>query len=223
VRSDQASPATNDEAFAYLRLGIIDPDPALVARFAAAIVELALVSIPGFTATAPPAKGTPAIQHWPALVANHHVQPRVVIGDKTIPIEPLAGAETPPRPATAATEPAGSAGPDGRVSLSFGRLFGTRSGDKGGNANLGIWARSEAAYTWLQAFLTTEQLKILLPDVAPCAIERYALPNLWALNFYIRGFLGEGVAASLKSDPQAKTLGEYLRVKTVDVPAGLVN
>jgi hypothetical protein len=222
VRSDQARPTTNDEAFAYLRLGVIDPDPAKVARFAAAIVELALVSIPGFTATAPPAKGTPAIQHWPALVANYHVRPRVVIGDRTIPIEPLAGADPHPRPPTDAAGPTdGGAGPDGRVALPFGRLFGTRSGDKGGNANLGIWARSEAAYTWLRAFLSTARLKILLPDTAPYAIERYALPNLWALNFYIRGFLGEGVAASLKSDPQAKTLGEYLRIKMIEVPTGL--
>ena len=62
---------------------------------------------------------------------------------------------------------------------------------------------------------------MLLPDTAPFAIERYVLSNLRALNFYIRGFLGEGVAASLKSDPQAKTLGEYLRVKSINVPAEL--
>lgn len=221
VRSDQATPAINDEAFAYLRFGVIDSDPAKVARFSAAIVEQALVSIPGFTATAPPAKGTPAIQHWPTLVANHHIRPKVVIGDETITIEPLSGAAmTPPRsvPATGDRHPVNDVD---MVALPFGRLFGTRSGDKGGNANLGVWARSAETFDYLQAFLSVERLKTLLPDVAPYAIERYELPNLRALNFYIHGLLGEGVAASLRSDPQAKTLGEYLRVKTIEIPAGM--
>jgi hypothetical protein len=107
------------------------------------------------------------------------------------------------------------------VPLPFGRLFGTRSGDKGGNANLGVWARSSEAYDYLREFLSVGQLTALLPDLAPFDIERYELPHLRALNFHIRGILGEGVAASLRSDPQAKTLGEYLRVKTIAVPIGL--
>ena len=222
VRSDQIDPAVNDESFAYLRLGVMDPDPAKVARFSSAIVELALVSIPGFTATAPPAKGTPAIQHWPTLVANQHVQPQVVIGGQTITIAPPTGVDSPPAQPTLT---AAKQIPIGRtfVSLPFGRLFGTRSGDKGGNANLGAWARSAAAYDFLREYLSSDQLKILLPDLASYAVERYELPNLRALNFYIRGILGEGVAASLKSDPQAKTLGEYLRVKTIDEPQELAN
>ena len=221
VRSDQADPATNEEAFAYLRFGVMDPDPAKVARFSAAIVELALASIPGFTATAPPAKGTPAIQHWPAVVANRHIRPEVAIGEDRVSVEPLAGGEVEP-PSPNATTAASPFTPTAEtVQMPFGRLFGTRSGDKGGNANLGVWARSDAAYGFLRGFLTTERLAALLPDVAPYAIERYALPNLRALNFYIKGFLGEGVAASLKSDPQAKTLGEYLRVKSIPVPAAL--
>ena len=105
--------------------------------------------------------------------------------------------------------------------IAFGRLFGTRSGDKGGNANLGVWARGPAAFGFLRRFLSVEQLQKLLPDLQPFAIERYELPNLRALNFYIRGILGEGVAASLRSDPQAKTLGEYLRARIIEVPAGL--
>ncbi len=221
VRADRPQPTINEEAFAYLRLGVIDPDPAKVARFSAAIVELALVNIPGFTATAPPAKGTPAIQHWPTLVANHHICPRVVVGDETIPIEPLAGAEIPTRPPAAPAEADTNDRDRDGTALPFGRLFGTRSGDKGGNANLGVWARSEAGFAFLRQFLTVARLKNLLPDLAPYDVERYELPNLGALNFYIRGILGEGVAASLKSDPQAKTLGEYLRVKIIQVPPAL--
>jgi hypothetical protein len=66
------------------------------------------------------------------------------------------------------------------------------------------------------------KLKDLLKDVRDYDIERYELPNLLAVNFYIKGFLGDGVAASLKSDPQAKTLGEYLRARIIDMPKALL-
>jgi hypothetical protein len=221
VRADQPDPASNDEAFAYLRFGVIDPDPKKVARFSSAIVELALASIPGFTATAPPSKGTPAIQHWPALVGNRHVRPQVVVDGDASVVEPLAGADLPPRSSLSASGTGSPSAPQDVVALPFGRLFGTRSGDKGGNANLGVWARDDRAFEFLRSYLTVDRLKALLPDVAPFAVERYELSNLRALNFYICGILGEGVAASLRSDPQAKTLGEYLRGKTIEVPTGL--
>jgi len=53
-------------------------------------------------------------------------------------------------------------------------------------------------------------------------VERYEFPNLNALNFYIRGILGDGVASSTRMDPQAKTLGEYLRAKVAEIPASIV-
>jgi hypothetical protein len=65
-------------------------------------------------------------------------------------------------------------------------------------------------------------LKELMPDCAPFDIDRHELPNLLALNFYIHGLLGEGVAASVRSDPQAKTLGEYLRAKVIQMPESIL-
>ena len=53
-------------------------------------------------------------------------------------------------------------------------------------------------------------------------VERYELPNLRALNFVLKGFLGEGVMSNTNMDPQAKSLGEYLRAKLVDVPEALL-
>ena len=104
----------------------------------------------------------------------------------------------------------------------LGRLFATRSGDKGGNANLGVWGKTEQEFAFLQQVLTIDKLKELLPDLDAFQIDRHELPNLFALNFYVHGVLGEGVAASLRSDPQAKTLGEYLRAKMIDVPSSLI-
>jgi hypothetical protein len=108
------------------------------------------------------------------------------------------------------------------VRLPLGRIVGARSGDKGGNANLGVWARTDEAYAWLAGFLTAERLRELLPETASLPVRRYELPNLRALNFVVTGLLGDGVAASARLDPQAKSLGEWLRARVVDIPEELV-
>lgn len=105
----------------------------------------------------------------------------------------------------------------------LGLVMGARSGDKGGNANIGVWARTADAYDWLQWYLTVERLRSLMPaETAGLEVERVPLPNLFALNFVIKGLLGRGVAASTRADPQAKGLGEYLRAKLVEVPITLL-
>jgi hypothetical protein len=222
VRSDKEDPAANEEAFAYLRFTVFDQNPKKVGRaFSSGIVEMALASIPGFTVTAPPGRETPTVVHWPALISKTCLAQQVHLGDAVTAIEevlptgdgaPLAVPVTP-----AATMPAGET-----VRAPLGRLFATRAGDKGGNANLGVWGKSDAAYAFLTDFLTVAKLKSLLPDVASCDIERYTLPNLKAVNFVIRGILGDGAAASVRMDPQAKTLGEYLRARVVEIPASLI-
>jgi hypothetical protein len=108
------------------------------------------------------------------------------------------------------------------VRVPLGRVFGARSGDKGGNANLGVWARTDPAYGWLEGFLSVDRLRELLPETAPLPVRRYELPHLRALNFVIVGLLGEGVAASTRQDGQAKSLGEWLRARIVDLPRELL-
>jgi hypothetical protein len=102
-------------------------------------------------------------------------------------------------------------------------LFGARSGDKGGIANLGVFAPSVAAYAWMAETLTVERLRILMPDIAGLEIDRFELPNVLSLNFLLHGFLGEGVNSSLRVDAQAKGLGEYLRACHVDIPEALLD
>ena len=70
------------------------------------------------------------------------------------------------------------------------------AGDKGGCANVGVWANSEEAATFLFQYLTVEQLKKLLPDTRPYKVERYQLGNLKALNFFIHDILGDGVSSN---------------------------
>jgi hypothetical protein len=111
-------------------------------------------------------------------------------------------------------------GPTVRVPL--GRVFGARSGDKGGNANVGVWARDEGGYRFLEGFLTVERFRELIPEAGELVVRRYELPNLLALNFVVVGLLGEGVSSSTRIDPQAKGLGEWLRARVVELPAGLL-
>ena len=113
--------------------------------------------------------------------------------------------------------------PSGTARVPLGRVFGARSGDKGGNANVGVWARDERAYRFLDGFLTLQRFRELIPEARELRVDRYALPNLLALNFVVVGLLGEGVSSTTRVDPQAKGLGEWLRARVVDLPVELLD
>ncbi|MGH3464033.1 MAG: AtuA-related protein, partial [Kribbellaceae bacterium] len=103
-----------------------------------------------------------------------------------------------------------------------GLVAGARSGDKGGNANIGVWVRSDQAWRWLAHALTVDELRRLLPEATGLTVRRYVLPNLRALNFVVEDLLGEGVASQARFDPQAKAVGEWLRSRYLDVPEVLL-
>ena len=102
--------------------------------------------------------------------------------------------------------------------MPLGLIAGARSGDKGGNANVGVWVRTDDQWRWLAHALTVERLRELLPETADLVVTRHLLPNLRAVNFVIEGILGKGVAHQARFDPQAKGLGEWLRSRHVDIP-----
>jgi hypothetical protein len=60
-----------------------------------------------------------------------------------------------------------------------------------------------------------------MPDIREFEIERYELPNILSLNFYIHDILEDGVSSNARKDGQAKSLGEYLRAKYADIPKSL--
>ena len=102
-------------------------------------------------------------------------------------------------------------------------LVGARSGDKGGDANVGVWADEDVVAAWLAEQFTVDAFRALLPEVEPFAVSRHELANLRAVNFVVHGILGWGVASNLRLDTQAKGLGELLRSRLIDVPAALVS
>ena len=223
LRTDQENPVSNEAAFAHLKVTVMDPDRLKVGRqFSNAAVGLALANYPGFTMTAPPGRESPNVVYWPALVA----QPPsfVTVDGETVEVPPTVArhSETVVSPERVPGIAASATVDDDVVMAPIGRVVGARSGDKGGDANLGVWARSDAAYAWLDAFLTTDRLQELLPETVDLTVERYRLPNLRAINFVLVGFLGEGVASSSKLDPQAKSLAEYFRAKLAPIPESLL-
>jgi hypothetical protein len=222
ARTDHPDAADTETASALLHVHLRDGDKARAGRaFSAAAVELALASYPGCTLTTLPGDATPyGVFTADAVPQDAVTHVAVLPGGERVPIAPpvhtASAAEPEPEPEAPAATPAG---PTRRGAL--GELVGARSGDKGGDANLGVWARTDAGYGWLRTWLTVERLAELLPETAPLRVERYELPNLRAVNFVIRGLLGQGVAASTRFDPQAKALGELLRARIVDLPAEL--
>jgi hypothetical protein len=223
-RSNRPDPSSNEEAFAFLTVSVKDPDGPKVGRaFSNKVVEMALASYPGFTMTNPPSGEQAFGVYWPALVAASQVEHRVVLeSGESILVEPTRAPVDFVKPAAPAPPAASAVGAATQV-RPLGSLCGARSGDKGGNANLGVWVKSADAYAWLESFLSVEKLKELLVETRELEVERHALPNLLALNFVIHGILGDGVAASLRSDPQAKSLGEYLRAKLASIPDSLLD
>ena len=210
---------------AYLRLAVRGDDEQAVGRaFSGAVVETSLSSYPGTFFTSAPSGAQGVARYWPTTVGAAAVTPRIQCDGRAV-------AATPPhpfdhRPTDDVAEPGppdpppAPAGDTAVVPLWV--LVGARSGDKGGDANIGVWADDDAVAAWLQRELSTARLKELLPEVEPYPVSRYPLPNLRAVNFVVHGILGWGVASNLRLDTQAKGLGELLRSRPVEVPAALV-
>src|SRR5574341_926372 len=233
TRTDKPDPPTNEEAAAILRITVKAKDPSRVGRpFTAKMVEMALANYPGFHTASGLSDESAYGVYWPALVPVDAIEEVVVADDGsriTVPpaASPVGEGPSPPAQAPAAASPVeegpsppNPGGPTRRLPL--GRAFGARSGDKGGNANVGIWARSDAGYVWLAGYLTVVRFKELVSEARDLEVLRFELPHLRALNFVVLGLLGEGVSSSTRPDPQAKSLGEYVRAKLVDLPDSLL-
>jgi hypothetical protein len=187
-----------------------------VRAFSGSAIELALSSYPGFHVTAPPGEASPYGVFSAAYIDAAQVPHIAVLPDGTRLDVPIAGHTQPLADVAEPALPVAPTGPTARVPL--GTVVGTRSGDKGGDANLGVWAGTDAGWAWLANFLTVERLRDLLPETRTLPVTRHLLPNLRALNFVVTGLLGAGVASNARHDPQAKALGEWLGSRVVDIP-----
>jgi hypothetical protein len=217
ARTDHEDATTEEAASALLTVHIQDADAKRAGRaFSAAAVELALASYPGCTLTTAPGDASPYGVFGTVLIGQSEVEHIAVLPDGTrVRVDPPSVTADPP---TTEQPQRGHFYHGLPIHAPIGRFFGARSGDKGGDANLGVWARTDDGWQWLRDYLVVEQLKKLLPECESLDVVRYELPNLRAVNFVLPGLLGQGVAASTRFDPQAKALGEWLRSRWVNFP-----
>ena len=222
-RTDKENPNSNEEAMASLLVSVKSKDQNLVGRlFSAKIIELALANIPGFFAQGGVKSSGPVIIYWPALVDSKHIKEKVHIDGKEIEVIPTSQLELEDIYYQKEPIKIKKIKKEDEKEIYFGEIYGTRSGDKGGCANLGVWAKNANSFAFLYDFLTVKKLKELLPDLNQYKIERFELANINSLNFYIHDILQDGVSSNDKKDGQAKSLGEYLRAKKVKVPQSII-
>ena len=223
IRGDRPDPASMNEAVALLTVAVIDPDRKKVGSLPRFAVETGLSSYPGLYFTAPPASGSEVVIFWPTLMRAEIFPQHVHMNGKTVTVAPA------PRTAPIATElfdvaVSADAVPvdEPTQRLALGTLVGGRSGDKAGNATLGLWGRSDEAYRWMRSWWSEESVRELIPEAADCRVRIWHLPNLRACGVTIVGLLGPGVAGNLDLDSQGKGLAEYVRAKHMDIPSQLL-
>ena len=224
---------TEEGASVLMRCIGKDPEAGPLGKaFTGPAVELALASYPGFTMTPPPQKPSPFGIYRPEYVDRsvvehtvvHHDGTREVIADPTEfagaeELDPELGSRPSPYPAPADTM---------TRRMPLGSFVHARSGDKGGNANLGLWVRNDgspkydARVQWLAKMIKARKVRELVPEAKDLDVDVYVLPNLGAVNVVIHGLLGDGVAASTRFDPQAKGLGEWVRSRIVHIQEDLL-
>lgn len=223
IGGDKDDPHTLDEATGLLRIAVADQDKALVSRFSRVVVELILGGYPGMALTSPPARPRQRQLFWPTLIPAEWVRERVTIDDRTwhVPrVQPEAARDIvmnlPP------TSPTPTDSVD-HVRVPLGRIAGSRSGDKGGNATLGVWARTDAAHEFLCEWWTPEHVGELLGAGRDVTLRLWHLPNLRAVGATLVGWLGQGTATNILLDTQAKGLGEYVRARQIEIPRVLLD
>lgn len=222
LRADRPDPATMNEAVALLTIAVTDPSREKTAAFPRAAIETGLASYPGLYFTSPPSPGSEISVFWPTLMPANSFPQRVTLDGTSVSVPPAPQAAAAPaiaEPTPPAPEPA--EGPTVRQPL--GTVFGTRSGDKAGNATLGVWARTDAEHRWLRSWWTEDGVRALIPEATHCPLRMWELPHLRACGVTIVGLLGRGVAANLDLDSQGKGLGEYVRAKHLDIPTTLLH
>lgn len=237
-RTDTFDPPTQAQATSVLHCHVRSSRPEPVGRaFSDAAVQVALASYPGFYLMAPPSKGAPFGEYRAAYVPQETVPHVVVLADgsrldiaspaETAPFPP-ASPDVPGNPPNGGAEKVGNPAHLGQTrAVPLGELAFARSGDKGGNANIGVWIPAghpdrAAAYAWLAAELTPDRVRELLPEAAELEVEVHPLPRIAAVNVIVHGLLGEGVASSTRLDPQAKAVGEWLRARVLTAPTTLI-
>jgi hypothetical protein len=207
-----------------LRLSVRDADRQKIEQFSKMVPAVILSGPPGVAVTGGRPQAQEVVAYWPALVPRDRVKPRLVTREGEHALDwptPVVAPEPPaslPRP----TWPK-ARGSVRKIDVPLSRVAHARSGDKGDTANIGVIARAPAIYPWLKKTLTAASVQRRFKGICLGKVERFEVPNLWALNFLLHESLGGGGTVSLRLDAQGKTLSHALLAMEVRVPQALVD
>jgi hypothetical protein len=207
-----------------LRLSVRDPDKQKIEPFAKMVPAVILSGPPGVAVTSGRPQAQEVVAYWPALVPRDSIKPRLVTREGERQLEwptPIVAAEAPP-PLPRMSWPV-ARGKAKVVAVPLARIAHARSGDKGDTANIGVIARAPEIYPWLKRAITASVVKRRFKGICRGKVERFEVPNLWALNFLLHESLGGGGTVSLRIDAQGKTLSHALLAMEVRVPQALVD
>jgi hypothetical protein len=224
-----AQPETQAEATVAVRIAATarERDQLTEEEFFARLNSLYLWSVPGFhtdSGAERALKPQRRVEYWPALL---HVGQLT----HTVTFEDGHTLEIPPHPRAAAAvrqpvhgEPQPAQAPTALATqrAALGRIAYARSGDKGGNSSVGIWAPDAKAWPWLRETLSTAMLRRLLPQAEDLEIVRHEFPHLRAVHFIVRGLLGRGGSTNLQADQVGKAVGEFLLARQLEIPVNLL-
>lgn len=224
-----AQPESQYEATVAVRIAAQagERDALTEENFFTRLNSLYLWSVPGFytdSGAERALKPMRRIEYWPAVLHVGQLAHTVVLDDGRtldIPPHPQAGPAR-PQPVHAEPEPLPPAAGRATQRAPLGRVAFARSGDKGGNSNVGVWAAQEKAWPWLRQALSTEMLRRLLPQAQGLEIVRHEFAHLRAVHFIVRGLLGCGGSTNLQADQVGKAVGEFVLSRQIEIPVELL-
>lgn len=207
-----------------LRLSVRDADRSKIEAFSKMVPAVILSGPPGVAVTGGRPQAQEVVAYWPALVPRDRVKPSMITRDGERVLDwptPIVDPWKPP-PYSRMEWPQAK-GSKRLVTVPLARIAHARSGDKGDTANIGVIARAPEIWPWLRKSLTASLVKKRFKGICLGRVERFEVPNLWALNFLLHESLGGGGTVSLRLDAQGKTLSHALLALEVRVPQALID
>ena len=208
---------------ARLRIAAAAQELQEIERLGAGFATLGLGSIPGFTGEFGHLIA-PRMEYWPGLARQRECEHRVTMADgssaivelpETDPAAGTSGKPAMPQPFDPARFGATKAAP-------LGTVIHARSGDKGGDASLGVWCECPQAYDWLVAYLTGERVHALMGLREEVTVDAFPLPNIDGVLYVLRGHFGRSGTSNIALDQIGKGLGEFLRACVAEIPVALL-
>lgn len=221
-----------------LRFSVRDANKDKLAVFRKLLPSMILSGPSGVAVTGGAPAVSEVVSYWPALMAQEHAPALVKAYTQkqgALASEQTFESASLPWPVTGGTMDVGLPPLDPHmfklqkmtngtqtVRLPLMQIAHARSGDKGDTANIGLIGRSPECYAWMREAISAAQVKSWFASVCNGQVDRYEVPNLWALNFLLGESLGGGGTMSLAIDAQGKTLSQALLRCEVDVPLALL-